>query len=103
MHSKSGERLYRAIEVKVFHLGNKEHVVKKLRAPSHRGFEKAAIDKTVEEYAERLDEGSQLEYRMVEIAPNRFNFICEGPKARPLEEYANQQSAAEMALGAANA
>jgi len=78
--SASGERLWREMRVRVCIPGMKD-IVWRSHPPARRGYSAADLDKMLDQVAEHLEKRfPSIEFRMVELAPNMFNFIYEGKK-----------------------
>ena len=86
MYTKAGERLYRFVLIKVFQPGNEAFDKIYRRAPGGQGIGEREIQKHLFAIADRLEaERPAFEYRVVELAPNQFNFVCcDGPAAAQL-------------------
>jgi hypothetical protein len=82
MQTSAGERLYRYVLIKVFQPGNKAFEKVYRRAPGGSGIGDQQIQKMLFAIADRLEkERAAYEYRVVELAPNQFNFVCAGKTA----------------------
>jgi hypothetical protein len=83
LKSKSGEVLYKKIKLKIFYPGNQKHVVKELRAPAGRGITESAIADWLKSFADGIEKAwPEHEYRLVELAPNSFNFVWQDYKVK---------------------
>ena len=88
MRSKSGEKLYRNMTVRVIMPGQKD-VTWRARAKPGTGYGSEQLDEMLEHAVKRADQMfPSVEFRLVELAPNDFKFIYEGRKGMP-EKIAN--------------
>jgi hypothetical protein len=77
---KSGERLWPDFRVRVVMPGQKD-IIWRSRAGPRRGYTLDGIQTMLEQVAEHLEKQfPSVEFRMVELEPNRFNFLYEGRK-----------------------
>jgi hypothetical protein len=73
MRDRSG-RLWKRVEIKlVFRDGVKRHIY---TAPAGRGYNDDQIDAVLEEFSDELEAAHpESDFRLVQIAPNCFNFL----------------------------
>jgi hypothetical protein len=72
----------RRVELKIFEPGNKKFQRVIVRAGAGRSFTEKGIDSTLERAAEQIEQLRPAhEYELVELAPDRFNFVCRGEKS----------------------
>lgn len=79
MTNKEGARIYKRVEIRIVAPpGEKgERIV--FRAPGRNGYGEGAIQQMLDQAAETLErENPRLEFGLVEIEPNRFNFVFRG-------------------------
>jgi hypothetical protein len=79
--AKDGSKLWKRLKVKII-VGEKvmPHV---FRAPPKRGYSAADIEESLERVIEHLDaKFPTLEFKQVELAGNKFNFIAIGARER---------------------
>jgi hypothetical protein len=81
MYNSAGARLYRFVRFKIFRPDNKSFEKQELRAPSRKGIDDEAIQRALFQIADRLEKAlPEYDYHCAEIAPNQFNFVCDGKK-----------------------
>jgi hypothetical protein len=80
LHNKSGDVLYKRMFFKVI-IGEKQ-IRFDYVAPGHmQGFPPSAIVQQLTAVVDHIDKSfPKLDFRMVELAPNRFNFVCTGDR-----------------------
>lgn len=78
---KNGKPLLKSLRLKVFRPdGTCQNV--RLTAPPHKGYSEENVDALLAEFAEKLETLFPAhEFRMVEIPPAQFNFVCRGERA----------------------
>jgi hypothetical protein len=83
LKDKEGSALYKRVTVTI-HFGDHGPRKKSTRvyiAPAGKGFNQSGIDQILERVGEYLERDfGALEFRLLELQPHHFNFICEGPK-----------------------
>jgi len=85
MKNAKGDPIYKHIEFKVF-VGGKIFPIKFTANPG-KMFNQANIDHELERVAAYIEEKfPNLEFRMVELLPNRFNFIAVGQRGKVKDE-----------------
>jgi hypothetical protein len=78
MRSKVGETLHKRLIVRVFSPENKASYLVQRVAPAGQGFTPSSITSMLDELGSRIEKKfPDHEYRLVELAPNRFNFVWE--------------------------
>ena len=78
--SLGGEKLWRDATTRVVIPGQKD-IVWRSHAPARRGYSEAGLDKMLDQVADHLEKRfPTIEFRVVELAPNRVNFIYAGRK-----------------------
>jgi hypothetical protein len=92
MVNKSGKRIYKRLHVRIVTpIGVKDQRLD-FCAPPRQGFGEGAIQEILERVSEDLEKKNPgLEFRLVELAPDRFNFVCEGTKQEPARQSAPAQ------------
>jgi hypothetical protein len=97
LHNKDGEVLYKRMFFKV--IIGKKTIPFEYVAPGGRleGFPPEAIEKQLEAVIEHIDKSfPKLEFRQVQILPNRYSFICTGYRKDVSDE--SKQEDANKAL-----
>jgi hypothetical protein len=98
--AKDGSKLWKRLEVKII-VGEKvmPHV---FRAPPKRGYSAADIEESLERVIEHLDaKFPTLEFKQVELARNKFNFIAIGARQNP-EVKSDEENASTLADASAS-
>lgn len=105
-HSAKGEPLVKSITVKLFAEGNVGYRKYKINAGAGRGFTEAQVQTQLEELAERIEKAMPgVEHRLVQIAPNAFNFVAVDNETLVIHDLARGEShiAADYEVGVVNA
>lgn len=67
---------WKLVEIRVFGAGNEESIRRRYHAPRGRGFTVKGVDEIVEAVAKEVEQRMPgHEFKLVELAPNRFNFV----------------------------
>ena len=78
--SESGERLWKDYEIRVC-LPEQRDLLWKEKCPSGRGWDEAGLEQIIERAAAEAERRfPSIEFRVVELAPNRIKFIYAGRK-----------------------
>ena len=78
--SESGERLWKDYEIRVC-LPDQKDLIWKEKCPSGRGWDEAGLEQIIERAAAEAERRfPSIEFRVVELAPNRIKFIYAGRK-----------------------
>jgi hypothetical protein len=78
--SESGERLWKDYEIRVC-LPEQRDLIWKEKCPSGRGWDESALEQIIERAAAEAERRfPSIEFRVVELAPNRIKFIYAGRK-----------------------
>jgi hypothetical protein len=79
--SKEGEQLWHYLVIRVFNVNNDGAITKRFVAGAGRGYTSEGIDKMPDEVADDLDRlRPNDDFELVQIAPNRFNFVWRGKR-----------------------
>jgi hypothetical protein len=82
-----GNRLHRHIEFKIILPKGEKPILLKIRANPHCGFNPTQIDEKLESVVEFIEKKWPfLEFRLVELGPAAFNFVCRGFKQAKIQE-----------------
>ena len=74
--AKNGEQIFPVVEVRLFYPGNEKSLTRRYRAAAKQGFTDEGIDGIVSDLSDAIEKKFPgHEYEMVELAPNRFNFV----------------------------
>lgn len=77
--AKNGEEIFGVVEVRLFYPGNEKSLLKHFRAGKGQGFSDEGIERILSDLVEAIEKQFPGHvYNMVELAPNRFNFVCRG-------------------------
>lgn len=92
-HSAKGEPLVKSITVKLFAEGNVGYRKYKINAGAGRGFTEAQVQTQLEELAEHIEKAMPgVEHRLVQIAPNSFNFVAVERQKAVIHDLASGES-----------
>lgn len=82
MRSKDGVRIYRHLRIRIIApAGEKGQRLCYTPPASRNGYTEAKIAEILEQVADELEtKNPRMEFRIVELAPDRFNFIYAGEK-----------------------
>lgn len=84
LRAQSGEPLFKAIHVTVFHPGNKRPARQVHRAPHGQGISAKGIDIILAQTADKIEKAWPAEeYSLVTVGPTSFNFVW---RKKKLEE-----------------
>lgn len=81
MTNRDGARIYKHLRIRVVAPAGEQNQRICYTAPSKHGFGEAAIAEMLEQTAAELEaKNPRLEFRLVELAPDRFNLVYAGEK-----------------------
>lgn len=76
LKAKSGEQLFKAVRIRIFHPGNKRSVTQFHRAQQGQGITAQGIDSILKHTADKIETSwPSEEYSMVQLSPSSFNFV----------------------------
>jgi hypothetical protein len=85
MKNKEGEMLHKRILIRIVPPAGMKGERITVAAPPRAGYGMDAVLSVLEDVAEKLErQNPAMEFRLVELAPNRFNFVYAGLRSEPI-------------------